>query len=427
MAPGGGLHAVVGISGGVDSALSAWRLQRAGYRVSGLFMVNWTEDDAGYCTSADDFQSARAVCRELAIPLHRVDFSTEYRRAVFEPFLREYAAGMTPNPDVLCNRAVKFGPFVDYALRLGADVVATGHYARLRHAGDGPHLLRAVDENKDQTYFLATVERARFRRVLFPVGDLTKPAVRELARRAGLPNHARPDSTGICFIGERRLAPFLGRYLAAPAGPIMDRSGQVLGTHRGLASYTLGQRRGLAIGGKRGAREAPWYVIAKDMGRNALIVSQDRDDPALYARAVTVSRFRWLQRPPSSSTVLTARIRHRQSLQAVHLHADASGTVRVAFDRPQRAAVAGQYVVLYAGEECLGGGEIDTAEPIYRATSDAAAPPPAVARGPATPSARRALPRTDPADAVRAGILQPTVSIQENSARHGSARGSSRR
>ncbi|HEX7382562.1 MAG TPA: tRNA 2-thiouridine(34) synthase MnmA [Nevskiaceae bacterium] len=376
--PGGGRRAVVGISGGVDSALSAWRLQRAGYRVSGLFMVNWTEDEAGYCSSAEDFQSARAVCQELGIPLHRVDFSAEYQHAVFEPFLREYAAGLTPNPDVLCNRAVKFGPFVDYALRLGADVVATGHYAQLRQAADGPHLLRARDENKDQTYFLATVERARFSRVLFPVGDLTKPEVRELARRAGLPNHARPDSTGICFIGERRLKPFLDRYLAARPGPIEDREGRILGAHEGLASYTLGQRRGLAIGGTRGARQAPWYVIAKDPARNALIVSQDRNDPALYAHAALVSRFHWLQ-PPPRSVPLAARIRHRQPLQAAALANGGDGRLRVAFERPQRAAVPGQYVVLYAGEECLGGGEIDATEPAMHVATQA---PPRASRSP---------------------------------------------
>jgi tRNA-specific 2-thiouridylase len=246
-------HVVVGMSGGVDSSVSAWLLKQQGYRVSGLFMVNWTEDEEGYCTAAEDFQDARAVCDELDIPLHRADFSREYRERVFSRFLADYAAGKTPNPDVLCNREVKFQPFREHALRLGADCIATGHYARIEHSADGPRLLRAADENKDQTYFLATVSRSQFERVLFPVGELTKPQVRELAQTAGLPNHRKKDSTGICFIGEREFREFLQQYLHPQPGPILDDAGQHVGAHQGLMYYTLGQRRGLNIGGRRRA------------------------------------------------------------------------------------------------------------------------------------------------------------------------------
>ena len=351
-------HVIVGLSGGVDSAVSAWLLKEQGYRVSGLFMVNWTEDEEGYCTAAEDFQSARSVCEELQIPLHRVDFSAEYRDRVFEHFLADYRAGKTPNPDVLCNREVKFQPFREHALRLGADFVATGHYARLEHREDGPHLLRAVDDNKDQTYFLSTVAAGHFDRVLFPVGSLTKPKVREIALSAGLPNHRRKDSTGICFIGERRFSAFLSNYLPARPGPIEDDSGARIGEHSGLMFYTLGQRRGLAIGGRRGAREAPWYVVAKEAGQNILIVSQQADHPRLMATRVAASPFHWLRAPAATGTALQARIRHRQPLQDCVIESTSASSLTVIFQRPQRAAVAGQYLVLYQGEECLGGGEI---------------------------------------------------------------------
>lgn len=357
--PTPGAHVVVGMSGGVDSSVTAWLLKERGYRVSGLFMVNWTEDEQGYCSAAEDFQDARRVCEELEIPLHRVDFSREYRERVFARFLADYAAGKTPNPDMLCNREVKFQPFRDYALRLGADWIATGHYARIDHTSDGARLLRAVDQNKDQTYFLAAVEHRQFDRVLFPLGDLCKPQVRELARRAGLPVHRKKDSTGICFIGEREFPAFLTRYLQPNPGPILDDAGREVGRHQGLMYYTLGQRRGLGIGGRRGAREAPWYVVSKDVKRNALIASQDAAHPLLMARRLHTLTFNALAPLPSSDRPLLARIRHRQTLQACHVHFDASGAV-VEFELPQRAVVAGQYCVLYDGERCLGGGEIAT-------------------------------------------------------------------
>jgi tRNA-specific 2-thiouridylase len=321
-------------------------------------MVNWTEDEEGYCTAAQDYQDARAVCEELDIPLHRVDFSKEYRARVFERFLADYAAGKTPNPDVLCNREVKFQPFREHALRLGADFIATGHYARIAHDAEGPRLLRAVDANKDQTYFLATVERTTLERVLFPVGGLTKPEVRRLAQQAGLPNHRKRDSTGICFIGERSMREFLARYLQPAPGPIEDEDGRVVGEHPGLMFFTLGQRRGLRIGGQRGAAEAPWYVIGKDAARGVLVVSQDAAHPRLYRSELRTAAFHWIRRPQPLPAALQARIRHRQALQDCVAGVDPDGGVRVRFAQPQRAVAAGQYAVLYDGEECLGGGEI---------------------------------------------------------------------
>ncbi len=355
------LHAVVGLSGGVDSSVTAWLLKEQGYRVSGLFMVNWTEDEEGYCTAAEDFQDARRVCDELQIPLHRVDFSKEYRERVFAQFLADYAAGKTPNPDVLCNREVKFKPFRDYALRLGADIVATGHYARIEHHADGPHLLQAADANKDQTYFLAAVAPEHLAQVQFPIGGLTKPEVRELARRAGLTVHRKKDSTGICFIGEREFREFLSTYLKPHPGPILDTAGHTVGGHDGLMYYTLGQRRGLRVGGTRGAQDAPWYVVAKDAARNALIVAQDPQHPALMCERLQAGPFHWLGPIPAPDQVLQARIRHRQALQSCTVEvADDGSAVTVRFAQPQRAAVAGQFCVLYDGPRCLGGGEITT-------------------------------------------------------------------
>ncbi|MGH8456317.1 MAG: tRNA 2-thiouridine(34) synthase MnmA [Stenotrophobium sp.] len=354
-------HVVVGMSGGVDSSVAAYLLKQQGYRVSGLFMVNWTEDEEGYCSSAEDFQDARAVCDELQIPLQRVDFSREYRDRVFQRFLADYAAGKTPNPDVLCNREVKFQPFRDYALRLGADFIATGHYARIAHEPDGPHLLRAVDENKDQTYFLAAVARSQLERVLFPVGGLTKPEVRALAQKVGLPNHRKKDSTGICFIGEREFREFLSRYLKPSPGPIVDDAGRSVGSHQGLMYYTLGQRRGLHIGGQRGAREAPWYVAAKRASENTLVVTQNADHPLLMSTTVITEPFQWIRRPHNLDKPLLARIRHRQKLQVCNVSRRADGTLEVNFAQAQRAAVAGQYLVLYDDQECLGGGEIASA------------------------------------------------------------------
>jgi len=358
-----GAHVIVGLSGGVDSAVCAYRLKQQGYRVSALFMVNWTEDEQAYCSSAEDYKSAQAVCEELGIALHRVDFSAEYRTKVFDHFLADYRAGKTPNPDVLCNREVKFKPFREHALRLGADFVATGHYARLQAGPDGPRLLRAADGNKDQTYFLAAVERPLFERVLFPIGGLSKPEVRKLAEQAGLPNHKRRDSTGICFIGERPFRDFLSHYLKPSPGPIEDEHGKIIGQHQGLMFHTLGQRRGLHIGGQRGAREAPWYVIAKDAGRNALIVSQDSEHPRLMSSTLTTAGFHWIRQPRPIPGALSARIRHRQALQACSASVNDDESVTIEFAQPQRAVASGQYAALYDGEECLGAGEINEIGP----------------------------------------------------------------
>src|SRR5512145_698311 len=280
---------IAGMSGGVDSSVAAWLLQQQGYTVQGLFMSNWDEDEDGYCTAAEDFQDARSVCEQLGIPLHKVSFAGEYRERVFAYFLEEYRAGRTPNPDVLCNREIKFGVSFDYARRLGAEWVATGHYARVEHGADGasPRLLRGVDASKDQSYFLHAMPSQALARTLFPIGSLQKTDVRRMARELALPVFDKKDSTGICFIGERPFAEFLAQFLPAQPGPIETPEGRRLGTHRGLMYYTLGQRQGLDVGGVRGAAEKPWYVARKDVERNALIVVQQHDHPLLLASVIT--------------------------------------------------------------------------------------------------------------------------------------------
>ncbi|HSN71637.1 MAG TPA: tRNA 2-thiouridine(34) synthase MnmA, partial [Steroidobacteraceae bacterium] len=284
---------IVGMSGGVDSSVAAALLLEQGYEVQGLYMSNWEEDEDGYCTSAQDFQDARRVCDLLGIPLHRVDFAREYRERVFEHFLAEYAAGRTPNPDVLCNREIKFGVCFEHAQRLGAAWVATGHYARVVHTPE-PRLLKARDLAKDQSYFLHAVPRSALARTLFPIGELCKGDVRRTARDRGLPIHDKRDSTGICFIGERPFARFLEQYLPARPGVIEDAEGQPVGRHRGLMFYTLGQRKGLGIGGRHGAESAPWYVIGKDLARNVLTVSQGHDHPRLYSDALIAEDVHWV-------------------------------------------------------------------------------------------------------------------------------------
>lgn len=352
------MHVFVGLSGGVDSAVAAWLLKRQGHRVSGLFMQNWAEDESGYCTSAEDYQSARAVAAELDIPLHRVDFSAEYRERVFAAFLKQLAEGKTPNPDVLCNREIKFSPFVEHALRLGAEAVATGHYARVEQTSDGPVLLRAADGNKDQTYFLAGVARDQLRQVQFPLGALTKPEVRALATEAGLPNHQRKDSTGICFIGERPFASFLEEHLPPAPGPIETDTGEVIGSHRGLQFFTLGQRKGIGIGGRRDAAETPWFVVDKIPARRALVVSQDGAHPRLLRRDVRSDRFHWLGPVPAAGATLLGRLRHRQALAPCAIHPRDDGGIDAQFAALQRAVTPGQFLVLYDGERCLGCGEI---------------------------------------------------------------------
>ncbi|HEV2333646.1 MAG TPA: tRNA 2-thiouridine(34) synthase MnmA [Gammaproteobacteria bacterium] len=362
---------IVGLSGGVDSAVAALLLQRAGHEVEGLFMDNWEDgEDETYCTAAEDFQDARQVCDTLGIPLHRVNFAAEYRARVFRHFLDGYAKGATPNPDVLCNSEIKFKAFLDHALRLGAARIATGHYARLEHDGGMVKLMKAKDTGKDQSYFLHAVPQAALAKALFPLGELVKTDVRALAREAGFANHAKKDSTGICFIGERRFSEFLGKYLPAQPGDIESGDGRVLGRHQGLMYYTLGQRSGIGIGGRQDAEESPWYVADKDLKRNVLVVVQGHENPRLMHAALTATDLHWVSgTAPVAPLHCAAKARYRQADQACRLAPDGDGNWTARFDRPQRAITPGQYAVFYAGEECLGGGvtaatEAYAAEPL---------------------------------------------------------------
>ena len=355
---------IVGLSGGVDSAVAAARLLQQGVEVHGLHMSNWDDDD-GYCNAAEDFQEARRVCEHLDIPLHRVNFSREYRDRVFAYFLDEYRRGRTPNPDVLCNREIKFGAFLQYARRLGATSIATGHYARAESRRDGVALCKARDANKDQSYFLHAVPQAALAATQFPLGLADKAAVRAEAKALGLRNHARKDSTGICFIGERPFRRFLSQYLPAQPGVIRNLAGERLGTHQGLMYYTLGQRQGLGLGGRQGADEAPWYVAAKHLDSNELIVVQGHDHPALQQQALTASDVHWIRAIPTALTGsgtlrCAAKTRYRQIEQSCTIRDQGAGTLLVNFDQPQRAMTPGQFVVFYDGEECLGGSVIDS-------------------------------------------------------------------
>lgn len=356
------MDVVVGLSGGVDSAVAAALLLRQGHQVRAVFMKNWEEDDrSGTCSAAEDLRQAEAACARLGLDLERVNFSDRYWERVFEHFLAEYAAGRTPNPDVLCNSEVKFRAFLEHALARGAEAVATGHYARIGRVHDGRRLRLSADPDKDQTYFLHRLDQEQLARAVFPLGALTKAQVRAIARALGLPNARRPDSTGICFIGERRFDTFLARFLPARPGDIVDERGAVLGRHRGLMFYTVGQRKGLGLGGRRGRAEAPWYVAGKDLAANRLIVVQGHDHPALYRGALTGVDFHWIAgRPPAARFEAQARIRHRQPLQPCLVDARDPQRVEVRFRRPQRAVAAGQYVVIYNGTDCLGGGVIET-------------------------------------------------------------------
>jgi len=350
---------VLGLSGGVDSAVGAWLLKREGHEVIGVFMKNWEDDDTDeYCTSREDLVDAVAVADVIGIEVEAVNFAREYRERVFARFLSEYGAGRTPNPDVLCNSEIKFREFLDHALALGADRIATGHYARLREGPDGVALLKAVDTAKDQTYFLHQLTQRQLGSALFPVGALTKREVRTIARENGIPTYAKRDSTGICFIGERPFRDFLARYLPRTPGPMEDPEGRVLGRHHGLAYYTLGQRQGLGIGGTRGG-EAPWFVAAKDVARNALVVVQGHDNPRLYARALEVTDMHWIAGdPPRPGLRLAAKTRYRMADAGCSLAAMDGGRWRAEFDEPQWAPTPGQYLVLYDGDVCLGGGVI---------------------------------------------------------------------
>jgi tRNA-specific 2-thiouridylase len=383
---------VVGLSGGVDSAVSAWMLKQQGFDVVGLFMKNWEDDDdSEYCSSNEDFVDAAAVADVIGIEIEHVNFAAEYKDRVFAEFLREYQAGRTPNPDVLCNAEIKFKAFLDHAMRLGAARIATGHYARVRQRHGAFELLKGLDPAKDQSYFLHRLSQAQLARTLFPVGELKKTEVRRLAAEIGLPNAKKKDSTGICFIGERPFREFLNRYLSHAPGPIEDERGRRLGTHVGLSFYTLGQRQGLGIGGVNlapktsgtrsapqggasalgrpgggqvsrtpGSYHAPWFVARKDLTRNALIVVQGHEHPALQYRALAADDVSWVAGAPPERGRLAAKTRYRQEDAACMFTPRADG-FELAFDAPQWAVTPGQSAVLYDGEVCLGGGVIGAA------------------------------------------------------------------
>lgn len=351
---------IVGLSGGVDSAVAALLLREEGHEVQGLFMANWDESDT-YCTVSTDYQDARAVCRELDIPLHRIDFAAEYRQRVFDYFLTEYRAGRTPNPDVLCNREIKFGVCLQHVRRLGGTRFATGHYARRVEGSQGVELHKARDTSKDQSYFLHALEREQLEAALFPLGDWLKPDVRDKARSAGLPIHDKPDSTGICFIGERPFREFLGQYVAATPGPIETPEGEQVGRHRGLAFYTLGQRGGLEVGGRAGHAEEAWYVARKDIDRNTLIVVQGHDHPLLLSSEILTGPAHWLIAPPQETLSCTVKLRYRQGDQDCDVTPLIDGRLRIHCAVPQRAVTPGQFAVLYAGPRCLGGAVIESA------------------------------------------------------------------
>jgi tRNA-specific 2-thiouridylase len=366
---------VVGLSGGVDSAVSAWLLKEQGWEVVGLFMKNWEDDDdSEHCSTRQDWLDAASVADVIGIDIEAVNFAAEYRDRVFAEFLREYAAGRTPNPDVLCNAEIKFKAFLDHAMRLGADFIATGHYARVRRTEDPAaqgglrhELLRGLDPAKDQSYFLHRLDAAQLSRTVFPVGELPKSEVRAIARRIGLPNHAKKDSTGICFIGERPFREFLNRYLPTAPGPILTDEGRCIGEHVGLAFYTLGQRKGIGIGGQKAGSGEAWYVARKDMAANTLHVVQGHDHPWLLAGGLRAADAHWIAgAAPVDDGTLGAKTRYRQTDAACRLRADAldPGAFALAFDAPQWAVTPGQSAVLYRGEVCLGGGVIAEAQTV---------------------------------------------------------------
>ncbi len=367
---------ILGLSGGVDSAVAAILLKEAGAEVHALHMTNW-EDEDGYCTAAEDLQDARSICEQLDIPLHHVNFARQYRDRVFQYFLDEYAAGRTPNPDVLCNREIKFGVFREHAKRLGGELLATGHYARTALVDGHTVLLKAADLSKDQSYFLHAVSADALAETVFPLGDLQKNTVRSIARDHGLTVHDKKDSTGICFIGERPFREFLSTYLPANPGPIRAPDGTVVGQHHGLMYYTLGQRQGLGIGGRQDASDEPWYVVDKDPPNNALIVAQGNTD-LLLSEGLVAIEGNWINAAPAaldSGYRCNAKVRYRQDDQACTVESGYGETLRVRFDTAQRAVAPGQYVVFYAADRCLGGAVIDEINKISESGSVIMRPP----------------------------------------------------
>ncbi len=352
---------VVGMSGGVDSAVAALLLKQQGFDVVGVFMKNWDDGNDDACTAAEDHDDVRSVCDHIGIPYYTVNFTREYHDRVFRYFLDEYAKGRTPNPDILCNTEIKFDAFLNFALKIDASALATGHYARVEQTAGTVRLLRGADPNKDQSYFLHALKPEQLSRVLFPVGSMLKSEVRAVAREAGLPNAEKKDSTGICFIGERDFRAFLSRYLPATPGDIVTESGTVVGSHEGCMGYTIGQRKGLGIGGKGDGR--PWFVLDKDVQRNRLIVAQGDDHPLLWSSELVALNPTFISgRAPAPDGVSfrsAAKIRYRQPDQACACVVEGS-SIRVTFDRPQRAVAPGQSVVLYDGDVCLGGAVIES-------------------------------------------------------------------
>ncbi len=354
---------IVGMSGGVDSSVSALLLQQQGYEVEGLFMKNWDEDDGTeYCTARRDLADAQKVCDRLGITLHTANFAAEYWDNVFEYFLQEYRAGRTPNPDILCNREIKFRVFIDYARALGAQKIATGHYARTLLHDEHTYLRKGLDPNKDQSYFLHAVGEQEFARTLFPIGELEKPKVREIAEQHQLATHSKKDSTGICFIGERRFKDFLEQYLPAQPGLIKTAEGETIGEHQGLMYHTIGQRQGLGIGGLAGKKEIPWYVAAKDLSTNELLVVQGKDNPLLFASGLRASQAHWINTNWNTEQEFncTAKIRYRQEDQICSVQID-DEQLYVSFTKPQRAITPGQSIVFYQNDICLGGAIIESA------------------------------------------------------------------
>ena len=351
---------IVGMSGGVDSSVTALLLQQQGYQVEGLFMKNWEEDDGTeYCTAKEDMKDAQAVADKLGIKLHAANFAAEYWDNVFEYFLAEYKAGRTPNPDILCNREIKFKVFLEYAQLLGADLIATGHYVQRRDYEGHSQLLKGLDNNKDQSYFLHAVTEEAFAKSLFPIGEMEKPAVRKIAEEHGLATARKKDSTGICFIGERRFKDFLEQYLPAQPGDIETQEGEVIGRHSGLMYHTLGQRQGLGIGGLQNYSEAPWYVVGKDLKRNVLLAAQGSNHPLLFTNVLSAEQLHWINGEPENPVFrCVAKTRYRQPDQSCAVTITGSHCL-VIFDQPQRAVTPGQSVVFYQGDLCLGGGVIE--------------------------------------------------------------------
>jgi tRNA-uridine 2-sulfurtransferase len=350
---------VVGMSGGVDSSVAALLLKRAGHEVTGLFMKNWEDDDDDeYCSTREDLVDAAAAADVIGIELEAVNFAAEYKDRVFADFLREYSAGRTPNPDVLCNAEIKFKAFLDHAMRLGAEKIATGHYARVSSSGDVFSLLKGKDPAKDQSYFLHRLNQNQLARVLFPVGELKKSEVRRIAQEAGLPNHAKKDSTGICFIGERPFREFLNRYLKKQPGPIVNESGETVGQHIGLSFYTIGQRKGIGIGGKKNAAPDAWYVAEKRMASNELVVVQGHDHPLLMKKSLRAGEASWISGSRPEGMKFSGKTRYRQADAECKLEGAGQSDIEVEFSSPQWAVTPGQSVVLYDREVCLGGGII---------------------------------------------------------------------